>query len=137
MVSIAYCVRPFSLSSIRGSSGFSILMFVATMWTLTHKNRTQEVNRPIAAVAIMLLLLSTAVSFSPLTFGIVLMSFKHMIVAIVRAEDGLVKYRNTFPGGPPAFFADVAQVTFVAKNAIYIMQTLLGDGVVVSSIFVC
>ncbi|OJA18399.1 hypothetical protein AZE42_09781 [Rhizopogon vesiculosus] len=101
--------------------GFSILMFVGTMWTLTHKNRTQAVNRPIATVAILLLLLSTA----------------HMIVDIVRIEEGLVKYRDTFKGGPPAFFADVAQVTFVTKNAIYIMQTLLGDGVVVSSIFAC
>ncbi|OJA19438.1 hypothetical protein AZE42_04223 [Rhizopogon vesiculosus] len=56
---------------------------------------------------------------------------------IIRIEDGLVKYRDTFQGGPPAFFADVAQVTFVTKNAIYIMQTLLGDGVVASSIFAC
>ncbi|OAX35329.1 hypothetical protein K503DRAFT_374291 [Rhizopogon vinicolor AM-OR11-026] len=100
--------------------GFSILMFVGTMWTLTHKNRTQAVNRPIATVAILLLLLSTA----------------HMIVDIVRIEEGLVKYRHTFKGGPPAFFADVAQVTFVTKNAIYIMQTLLGDGVVIYRCYV-
>ncbi|OAX31160.1 hypothetical protein K503DRAFT_114069 [Rhizopogon vinicolor AM-OR11-026] len=100
--------------------GFSILMFVGTVWTLTHKNRTQAVNRPIATVAILLLLLSTA----------------HMIVDIIRIEDGLVKYRDTFEGGPPAFFADVAQVTFVTKNAIYIMQTLLGDGVVIYRCYV-
>ena len=43
--------------------------------------------------------------------------------------------RNTFPGGPQAFFADVAQTTFISKNSIYTLQTLLGDGVVVSKGF--
>jgi hypothetical protein len=60
---------------------------------------------------------------------------KHMIVDIIRLEDGLVKYRDTFPGGPAAFFADVSQMTYVVKNAIYILHTLLGDGVVVGPSF--
>jgi hypothetical protein len=60
---------------------------------------------------------------------------KHMVVGIIRIEDGLVKYRDTFPGGSVAFFADVAQETFVVKDAIIILQTLLGDGVVVGSNF--
>ncbi|KAJ8586836.1 hypothetical protein M405DRAFT_771087 [Rhizopogon salebrosus TDB-379] len=90
-------------------------MFVGTMWTLTRKRRAQGVNRPIAGVAILLLILSTA----------------QMIVDAVRIEDGLVKYRDTFPGGPPAFFPDVAQGTFVIKNVIYVVQTLLGNGVVI------
>lgn len=60
-----------------------------------------------------------------------------MVVDIIRLEDGLVKYRDTFPKGPAAFFADVTQETYVAKNAIYILQTLLADGVVVGSNFVC
>jgi len=111
-------------------------MFAGTMWALTHKRRMQEINRPIVAVAILLLLLSTSVSLSPPTFDIILISIEHIIVDIVRVEEGLVRYRDAFPGGPPAFFADVAQVTFVIKNAIYVMQTLLGDGVVVSLVFV-
>jgi len=49
----------------------------------------------------------------------------------VRIDEGLVKYRDTFPDGPRAFFADVAQNTFVMKNAIFTLQTLVGDGVVV------
>lgn len=51
---------------------------------------------------------------------------------IYRIEQGLVVQRNTFPGGPPAFFADVTQPTFIMKNIVYTLQTLLGDGVVVS-----
>jgi len=45
-------------------------MFVGTMWTLTYKRRMREINRPIVVVAFTLLILSTAVSFSPLAFGV-------------------------------------------------------------------
>lgn len=58
-----------------------------------------------------------------------------MIVDIIRVEDGLVKYRDTFRDGPAAFFADVAQVTYVTKDLIFILQTLLGDAVLVCSCF--
>lgn len=55
-----------------------------------------------------------------------------MIIDIIRTWEGLVEYRNTFPGGPIGFFSDVAQWTFVYKNMVYLLQTLVGDGVVVS-----
>jgi hypothetical protein len=100
--------------------GFSVLMFVGTMWTLTYKRRMREINRPIVVVAFTLLILSTA----------------HMIVDIIRIEQGLVTYRNTFPGGPAAFFADITQVTFVVKNIIYTMQTMIGDGIVIYRCYV-
>ncbi|KAG1798261.1 uncharacterized protein HD556DRAFT_1354430 [Suillus plorans] len=95
--------------------GFSVLMFMGTMWALTRKRRMKEINRTNTAVAFMLLILSTA----------------HMIVDIIRIEEGLVTYRDTFTGGPAAFFADVTQITFVVKNIIYTMQTMLGDGMVI------
>lgn len=63
--------------------GFSVLMFMGTIWTFTYIQRIQDVNRPIAAVATLMFLLSTV----------------HMVVVIIRTEDGLVKYRDTFPGG--------------------------------------
>ena len=44
---------------------------------------------------------------------------------------GLILYRDTFPGGPVAYFADVSQWTFYAKNQVYIAQTVVGDGVIV------
>lgn len=58
-----------------------------------------------------------------------------MIVGTIRLEDGLVKHGNTLHDGPARFFADVTQQTFVTKNTIITLQTLLGDGVVVSSSF--
>ncbi|KAG2116303.1 hypothetical protein BD769DRAFT_1485815, partial [Suillus cothurnatus] len=91
--------------------GFSVLMFVVTIWTVIYKRRVRNVNRPLVIVATLLFLLSTA----------------HMVVGIIRIEDGLVKYRDTFPGGSVAFFAD---------DAIIILQTLLGDGVVIYRCYV-
>ena len=49
--------------------------------------------------------------------------------------EALILYRDTYPGGPTAFFADVSQWTFVSKNYVYTIQTLLGDLVIVSSVF--
>ncbi|KAG1886847.1 uncharacterized protein F5891DRAFT_988745 [Suillus fuscotomentosus] len=53
-----------------------------------------------------------------------------MVIDIIQLEDGLVKYRNTFPGGPAAFFADYTQETYVAKTAVILVQTLLADRIV-------
>jgi hypothetical protein len=58
-----------------------------------------------------------------------------MVVNIIHVDNGLVKYRDTFLGGPVAFFADLLQEIFVVKNAILVLETLLGDGVVVGSFF--
>ena len=54
---------------------------------------------------------------------------------MIRIMEGLILYRDTWPGGPVAFFADVSQWTFVYKNYVYTAQTLLGDGVIVSLFF--
>ncbi|KAG1809183.1 uncharacterized protein BJ212DRAFT_1302741 [Suillus subaureus] len=51
-----------------------------------------------------------------------------MVVCIIHVEDGLVKYRDSFPGGPVALLTDISKPTFVANNAIYTLQILLGDG---------
>lgn len=100
--------------------GFSVLMFMGTIWALTYKRSLQDINRPIAVVAILLLLVSTV----------------HMIVTIIRVENGFVKYRDTWPGGPAAFFADITEETYVIKHALYIFQTVLADGVMVYRCYV-
>lgn len=40
-------------------------MFIGTIWALTHERHMRSVNRLITAVAVLLFVLSTAVSFSP------------------------------------------------------------------------
>ncbi|KAG2751636.1 hypothetical protein P692DRAFT_201786843 [Suillus brevipes Sb2] len=100
--------------------GFSVLMFIGTMWALTYKRSIRDLNRPVAVAAVLLLVLSTA----------------HIILDIIRTEYGLVKYRNTYPGGPVAYFADVSQGTYAIKNSIYVVQTLLGDAVAIYRCYV-
>lgn len=100
--------------------GFSTLLFIGTIWSLTYRRQRQDINFPILVVAVLLLILSTA----------------HIVVNIIRAEDGLVKYANTYPGGPSAYFADVSQSTYVIKHSFYVMQTLLADGVVIYRCYV-
>jgi hypothetical protein len=47
-------------------------MFFGTIWAaLTYKQRLRDINRPITFVAILLLMLSTAVSFWPLLFYVI------------------------------------------------------------------
>ncbi|KAG8214977.1 hypothetical protein J3R82DRAFT_8379 [Butyriboletus roseoflavus] len=60
-----------------------------------------------------------------------------MIIDIIRTYEGLVEYRNTFqPDGPLGFFSDVSQWSFVYKNLVYTLQTLVGDGVVIYRCYV-
>ncbi|KAJ8594707.1 hypothetical protein M405DRAFT_808472 [Rhizopogon salebrosus TDB-379] len=101
--------------------GFSVLMFVGTIWALTYKlQHFRDVNRPMALVAIVLLVLSTA----------------YMAVDIVRTENAFVKYRDTFPGGPSAYFEDVTQPLYVVKYLILTLQTMVGDGVLIYRCYV-
>ncbi|KAG2142360.1 hypothetical protein DEU56DRAFT_979546 [Suillus clintonianus] len=114
----AACLLAMALEGI--FYGFSILMFVGTIWTLTYKQRAQDINRPMIVVAILLLIFSTA----------------HIIVNIIHVEHGLVTYRDTYPGGPVAFFADPAQKTLAMLHVFYFLQTLLADGVVIYRCYV-
>ncbi|KAG1728770.1 hypothetical protein EDB19DRAFT_1913639 [Suillus lakei] len=61
--------------------GFSILMFMGTVWALTYNRRIQDINRPMAVVAVLLLILSTA----------------HMVVDIIRLEDALGEISRHVP----------------------------------------
>ncbi|KAG1804079.1 hypothetical protein EV424DRAFT_310197 [Suillus variegatus] len=95
--------------------GFSVLMFIGTIWALTHERHMRSVNRLITAVAVLLFVLSTA----------------HMVVDIIRTEEGLVQRHNILQSGPEAFFTEISRETIMIHNAIYVLQTLLGDGVVI------
>ncbi|KAG1780861.1 hypothetical protein EV702DRAFT_1076196 [Suillus placidus] len=95
-------------------------MFIGTIWVLFQRNISRAANRRMVTVACSLLLFSTA----------------HLIIDTIRTEEGLVQQRSTFPGGPTAFFSDVAQWSFVYKNLLYTLQTLVGDGVVIYRCYV-
>ncbi|KAL1753074.1 hypothetical protein FB107DRAFT_218547 [Schizophyllum commune] len=95
--------------------GLSLFMGAATVWVLKRGRKWRDVNRSMLVISFFLFAFSTA----------------HLCIDMKRIYEGLVKYRDTFPGGPIAFFADVSQETFVSKNGIYTAHTCLGDGVVI------
>lgn len=64
------------------------------------------------------------------------LDIQHLVIDIIRTMEGLILYRDTYPGGPTAFFSDWSQWTFVSKNYVYTIQSLIGDSVIVSFIFV-
>ncbi|KAI9573136.1 hypothetical protein HD554DRAFT_1146001 [Boletus coccyginus] len=100
--------------------GFSLLMFGGTIWTLLYQRSTRLVNRKMLAVACLLLLISTV----------------HLVIHIIRVMYGLILYRDTYPGGPIAYFSVVSQWTFYLKNLVYIAQTVVGDGVILYRCYV-
>ncbi|KAG2142380.1 hypothetical protein DEU56DRAFT_911083 [Suillus clintonianus] len=114
----AACLLAMALEGIL--YGFSVLMFMGTIYSLTYEQRMQDINRRMAVVAILLLILSTG----------------HIVANIIRMENGLVKYRDTYPGGPVAYFADPSQNIFAVLHAFYLLQTLLADGVVIYRCYV-
>ncbi|KAG2037501.1 hypothetical protein BDR03DRAFT_999831 [Suillus americanus] len=95
--------------------GFSLLMFIGTIWALTYKRHMRDVNRPNTTVAVLLFALSTA----------------HMVIDIIRTEEGLIQYR-----GSEVSFAGNSRKTFVINNTIVVLQALLGDGVVIYRCYV-
>ncbi|KAJ8469041.1 hypothetical protein ONZ51_g9251 [Trametes cubensis] len=123
---IFYGLPPDTLCShddrLTKNSGFSVFMFGMTLYILQQNSRRldRQVNYRMVAVSWALLICSTA----------------HMIIDIVRVCNGLVYKRDTFPGGPIAFFSSPSENTFIAKNIVYLFQTLLGDGVLIYRCYV-
>ncbi|KAH9896054.1 hypothetical protein C8Q73DRAFT_824055 [Cubamyces lactineus] len=102
--------------------GFSIFMFGVTLHILKENSRRagREPNYKMVSLSVALLVCSTA----------------HMIIDFVRACRGLVLKRDSYPGGPIAFFAQPSEWTFIAKNAVYTVQTFLGDGILIYRCYV-
>ncbi|KAN0073790.1 hypothetical protein V8E55_012044 [Tylopilus felleus] len=101
--------------------GVSLVMFGGTVWALTHgRPKDEKINWSMALVALMLMILSTI----------------HVVVDIYRLVLGFAIKANFFPRSPAGFFTDATQRTFIIKNVVYVLQTLLGDGVVIYRCYV-
>ncbi|KAA1478701.1 hypothetical protein DENSPDRAFT_875818 [Dentipellis sp. KUC8613] len=53
----------------------------------------------------------------------------HVIIALVRAFEGFILFRDRYPGGPSQFFANIGDRVFIGKMSIFILQTVLGDSI--------
>ncbi|OCH95940.1 hypothetical protein OBBRIDRAFT_809485 [Obba rivulosa] len=100
--------------------GFSLFMFGLTVKVLLDRPSSRQINRLLLTVSCLLFIFSTM----------------HMAIDVKRIENGLVTDRDTFPGGPIAFFAQPGEFTFVFKNAVYTAQTLTGDGILIYRCYV-
>ncbi|OCH89309.1 hypothetical protein OBBRIDRAFT_835939 [Obba rivulosa] len=96
--------------------GFALLMFGFTVQVLLERGwRSRPSNQLMLVVSVLLFVFSTM----------------HIAIDINGLQDGLITQRDTFPGGPVAFFAQPRGFFFVFKNAAYAAQTLVGDGIVI------
>ena len=59
---------------------------------------------------------------------------QHLAIDVQRADQGLVVHGNS-PNGSTDFFNTLSNPTLVAKDVIYITQTLLGDAFVTYRLF--
>ncbi|THU90590.1 hypothetical protein K435DRAFT_728208 [Dendrothele bispora CBS 962.96] len=108
-----------SLACEWGLYGTSLLLYGATIRELIS-SQTSRVDRRMIALATAFLTLTTA----------------HAITNLLRLNEGLVNLRDSFQGGPPAFFSSATQTYFLVRSGFYATQTLLADAVVVYRCFV-
>ncbi|KAF7308929.1 hypothetical protein MKEN_01093400 [Mycena kentingensis (nom. inval.)] len=95
--------------------GFSIPMFVATLWTLLRGRPWREVHHTMLAAACALFVTTTV----------------YVSIAALRLTRGFILYGPDFPGGPSGWFVNPARPTFVVRGALLALETLVADAVVI------
>ena len=114
-------------------TGFSVFMFLLTIWVLLRKRESHRVNYAMIISACSLQVFATIVrrKDTPLHF-LRLNSSQEFAVNIVRLWQGFLSIGPSLAGGPEQYFQDISQTTFVFKSVVYNIQTLILDGVLVS-----
>ena len=116
-------------------------MFCGTVWVLVFgRGRRVKINKRMLPVAILFLLFSTTVSVKQLQ-NILNLSYSQIpIIANYFGHNSPRRgprittwHISRRPSG--IFFADLSQLTFLSRNCIFLLQTALGDAVVVSKWF--
>lgn len=103
-------------------------MFGVTLWVLIYRRTTKKVHGVIFAVACLLFVLSTIVSMKRFSVRPSQIARQHGTQRI--GVDSNHVYTGFLRSEKPdLYFNDTTKETF--KNAIYELQTLLGDGILV------
>jgi hypothetical protein len=58
---------------------------------------------------------------------------QHLVIDVRRAIEGFVSHGDV-PQGPSMFYGDLGDATEAAKNVVYVLQTIVGDSIVASSL---
>ncbi|KAI0632632.1 hypothetical protein C8Q77DRAFT_1118742 [Trametes polyzona] len=100
---------------------FTVLYAIA-IWILLYREKTRgktTLNRMLFGTTTVMWILSVA----------------HLAIDVVRAIEGFVVWGGT-PGGTNAFYGKISDPTEVAKNAVYVTMTLVGDTFVAYRLYV-
>ncbi|TFY83351.1 hypothetical protein EWM64_g658 [Hericium alpestre] len=65
-----------------------------------------------------------------------ILSTLHVGVGTYRCIVGTIYYRDDMPGGPSMYFGDLKAFPFIFLNVVYMLQTLLGDSMVIYRCYV-
>jgi hypothetical protein len=98
-------------------TGINLSLFVSYLFITKYKRRGRPVHKLIFLAAILMFLISTT----------------HVSLGFSRLIEGFIVLRDQ-PGGPGAFFSDVSIPANVAKVTIHTVNSILGDGIMVSLI---
>lgn len=112
LVRVSY--RPVSCSL--SYAGFNACLFGSYIYITRFRRVRRHVTPVIFWVAVLMFCFSTV----------------HVSLGFARLIWGFIDHRDD-PGGPEAFFSDVSQPPNVAKVIIHTINSILGDGIVVSS----
>jgi len=94
--------------------GAFVVLFAITCWVLLRgRPKGQPVRKSMLVVSILMFVLATM----------------HIGVNYTRIYRAFITYRNA-PGGPAAFFNQRSEFTQMFGSTLYVMQTLVGDSVV-------
>ncbi|KDQ26468.1 hypothetical protein PLEOSDRAFT_159616 [Pleurotus ostreatus PC15] len=94
--------------------GAYAVIFLITHWVLVHRQpRGKPINWTMVGISLAMFILATM----------------HIAVNFTRIIKAFVIYKDE-PGGPAAFFDKLAEFTQLFGSTIYVVQTLLGDSVV-------
>jgi hypothetical protein len=121
-------------------AGFSFQLFGQTLFTLYRK---RPVNKPMVILSVMFFLVSTSVSSHSQRQTIVIADhsfpcrqsrIQHAMLNLYRLYQGMVIFPETTGLSPRVFFENNGTKLFVARSAVYLVATLLGDAVVVHEV---
>ncbi|KAJ7108547.1 hypothetical protein C8R44DRAFT_635915 [Mycena epipterygia] len=100
-------------------TGIFLVFFGVTLWVLVQKSQDGRINKALLATILSLFAISTS----------------HLIIDCVRMVQGFIGGAAT-PYGARAYFSNLGRPTHVAKVALFMAQTCVGDSFVIYRCFV-
>ncbi|KAH8078720.1 hypothetical protein BXZ70DRAFT_657842 [Cristinia sonorae] len=100
--------------------GGALMMFIITMYILLHDHGRRRLNRFMIITSNVLIVLATM----------------ELAVNIHRLRNGLLTKGPKRPDGSEGYFGDVTEITYMVKGALYNVQTLILDAVVIYRAYV-